>query len=121
MARESSARGSEGRLAHIEPCGRLFQPKPGQVNGGADHGNEELITWVLESVVVTLLLIGRGGIGGGVLLLQDVGVDGVEVGTQPAGGGTRQRHHANLNKLLINAADTSGKRPVAKGQRRRSY
>ena len=39
------------------------------------------VTLVLESIVVTLLGVGRGGIGGGFLLLQDVGVDGVEVGT----------------------------------------
>ena len=61
---------------------------------------------VLESVVVTLLVVGRGS---GILLLQDVGVDGVEVGTQPAGGGARQRHHANLKRRL-HTADTSGKR-----------
>ena len=59
-------------------------------------------------MVVTLLGVGRGGC---VLLLQDVGVDGVEVGTKPVWGGAGQRHHANLNRRL-NMADTSGKGPA---------
>ena len=56
---------------------------------------------VLESIVVARLGVGRVSVGSGILLLQDVDVDGVEVGTG-------QLHHANLKKWL-NTADTSGK------------
>ena len=49
---------SKGPLTHVEPCARPFQPKPGQVEAGADRREHELITWI---AVVTI------GIGGGVV------------------------------------------------------
>ena len=47
---------SEGRLTNIKPCVELIQPEPGQVDGRADHSQDELITLVLKRVAVTEMM-----------------------------------------------------------------
>ena len=85
---------TEGRLTLLNNVEGFSNQNPGRL---ILELTAELITLILKSVVVTWLGVGCIG---GVLLLQDVDVDWVEVCTQPAGGGTGHQHHACLKKQL---------------------